>query len=460
VSIVSVSPISGEELGAVEESSPGDIDAAVARASETLRATAWARDHRARQNALWAWGDALESHADALIPLLVRETGKVVAEATAEVAGSVDALRYNAGLARQLDGHAGTLHDGSVAHVVREPVGPTAFIVPWNWPALLLMRDLAPALAAGVTAIVKPSPDTPLVTERLLEIGAQAGVPEGVVAIVHGGADAGRGLVEHPDVRAVAFTGSTETGRAIVRTAAADFTRVLLELGGKGAAVVFADADLDAAVETLVPAAYVTSGQMCMACTRILVQDEVHDAIRDRVLERVRSLRVGDPFDAAIDLGPLISGVHRDRVLGYVDAARRDGVVELGGDPVEVGGGGAYVTPAVVCDIDPASAVVREEVFGPLVTIERFAGEEAAVELANASPYGLVASVWTRDGGRAWRVARALEAGTVWVNRYNRSFAEAPSGGMRQSGIGRTRGIEGVRQFTEVKHVNWEVPAP
>ena len=325
-------------------------------------------------------------------------------------------------------------------------------------PAILLLRDLAPALAAGVTAVIKPAPQTPLITERLSSSPPRRGVPAASSASVHGGAELGRALVEHERVRAVAFTGSTATGRAIMRSAAEDFTRVLLELGGKSPALVFDDADVDAAATACVQSGLSIAGQFCMATTRVLAQDGVYDAVREAVCERAAAVAVGPPDDPGSGMGPLISEPQLERVEGYLDLARAAGHVAVGGGRLRAEAAGAYLEPTVLTGdaLDPR--LLREEIFGPVLTVERFADVADGVALANLSPYGLAASVWTTDVDRAWAASRGLQAGTVGVNRANAAFAEVASGGMKQSGLGRTRGAEGVHAFTELKHINFARP--
>jgi acyl-CoA reductase-like NAD-dependent aldehyde dehydrogenase len=440
-------------MGEAPITSAAELDSAVRQAEAAFRGP-WSRDAASRARALGSWADALESECDALVQLLVTETGKLVREAEFEVRSSVDALRYNAGLARYVGGRAGQLSGGTTAHLERQPVGVTAFIAPWNWPVLLLIRDLAPALAAGVTAVIKPAELTPFSTQRILELAVRADVPDGVLNLVHGGAETGQALVEHLRISAVSFTGSTGAGKAIMRTAATTLKRTVLELGGKGCSLVFADANLEAAATNFLRTAFVGAGQVCMATTRILVEAPAFDDVLDAVVEGARQMAVGDPFDPRSDMGPLITSAHRDRVLGHVDHARRTSR-GVGGERLDSDPRGAYMSPAVVTQVAPESRLVQEEVFGPVVTVEAFSTEEEGLWLANGTPYGLAAGVWTQDVDRAWRVARAVDAGSVWVNGYMSSYAEMPSGGFKQSGVGRTRGVEGIEQFTELKHINW-----
>ncbi|MGH7754986.1 MAG: aldehyde dehydrogenase family protein [Vulcanimicrobiaceae bacterium] len=455
--VVSRNPATGEILGAVAVSDADALEGAVVTATRAFEHSTWTHNARLRASALLGWADALEREREELETLLVRESGKIVLEARLEINGSIDALRYNAGMARYIGGRSGMLPDGSAAHLERTPLGVTGFITPWNWPVLLLLRDLAAALAAGVTAVVKPPEATPLVVQRTLEIGWASGVPSDVVRVVHGGPSVGAALVAHPTVRAIAFTGSTATGRLVLRDAAATFKTVLLELGGKGPNLVFADADVDTAVETAVRAAFVTTGQMCMACTRVIAERSIYRRVREAVVERVRALCVGDPFDERSDMGPLIDQAQRARVLAFVERSDRGGTLDTGGAPATVDGcDGAFMQPTVVSGVERTSPLVTDEVFGPLVTVEAFESDEDALAVANAGLYGLTAGVWTSDVRRAWRMARGIRAGTVWVNGYNRSHSEMPSGGMADSGLGRTRGIEGIEQFTLLKHINWQ----
>jgi betaine-aldehyde dehydrogenase len=451
-----IDPTTLAPLDRIAATSPAELDQAVTAAHAGLRV--WARDHRHRATVMTAWAQNLLAHSDELVGDLVAQTGKPLREARAEVAAAAEALTYNAGLCRFIGGRAGTLADGNVLHLVHQPVGPSAFIVPWNWPVLLLLRDLSPGLAAGVTAVIKPSPQTAAVTARAVALGHEVGVPEDVVQVVIGDRLVGDALVRHPLIRAVSFTGSSDVGRHIMAAAAADLTRPLLELGGKGVAVVFGDSDVERACDAILSAAFITAGQMCMACTRVLVDKSVLRRVTQRIVEGTARLRVGDPRSEDTDIGPLISPTHARRVTGVLDEARRSATVLTGGLQLHPAGlPGGFVSPAVVTDLDPDSPLVQTDVFGPAVTIEPFDDEDEAVAAANATPFGLVGAVWTSDVNRAWRVAGAIDAGTVWVNGYNKSYPEMPSGGFKASGLGRTRGIEGLEQFSEVKNVHFSL---
>lgn len=449
-----VAPATLEELPPVESADGARIEAAVAAAVAGMSGP-WPRDHRRRAAVLHAWADLLAADTDALTADLVRETGKPAVEAALEIAGSIDALRYNSGLARLPLGRAGSLHDGTEAHLVREPVGPTVFITPWNWPVLLLLRDLAPAFAVGVTAVVKPSPQTVHVTNRVVALGHLAGVPADVLQVVPGGADVGSALVRHPGTAAVAITGSTAAGQAVLRDAAETMTRPLLELGGKASMLVLPDADLEAALTAAGRAAVITSGQMCMACTRVLVHEDQLAQAQRLLAAGLAQLAPADPRNRSAALGPLIGPAAMEKVTGYLDLARRDARLVTGGEEVHPDGlPGHFLTPALVTDVEVDSPLVQEDIFGPVLMLESYSSQDDAVALSNATPFGLAASVWSGDTGRAMSVARELKAGTVWVNGYNRSYAEMPSGGMRMSGLGRTRGLEGLEQFTELKHIH------
>lgn len=422
-----------------------------------FRQTSWRRDAQLRQRTLFAWADKLEQEATELVDLLVGESGKIRPECEREVAISIEALRFSAGTARTISGSSHELSDGSAGYLIREAIGPAAFIVPWNWPLFLLFRDLAPALAAGVTAVVKPSPQTPVATTRALELLPDE-APQNIVQIVYGDAEVGQVLSGDQRIRVVAFTGSTSVGRQVAMTAVSHFARPVLELGGKGASVLYKDADIESAVESCIRNAFVSSGQMCMANTRILVQQPIFNRVRELVCDRVSNLRVGHPDNATSDMGAMISAEQANRVSAYLDLARNEGSLLLGGGtPSGMDLPGAFLNPSVISGEHINPRLRREEIFGPVVTIEPFGSDEEGVALANDTDYGLVASVWTNDINRAWKAVRQLNFGTVWVNRYNHIFTEVPSGGSKNSGMGRTRGLEGLREFTELKHVNWNV---
>ena len=365
-------------------------------------------------------------------------------------------FRYFGGMADKLEGSVIPVERGFLNYVVREPVGVVGQIVPWNFPLMFCSWKMGPALAAGNTVVMKPAELTPLSSLRVAELMAEVGFPPGVVNMVPGyGHVAGAALAAHPDVQKVSFTGSTEVGRRIVEASAGNLKRLQLELGGKGANIVFADADLAAAVNGSAFAIFHNQGQACIAGSRLLLEAPIAEEFCERFLDLARTVRLGDPLDPATEMGPLTSPEHRDRVLAYVKVARDEGGEVLCGgrapdDPALARG--CYVEPTVV-RADPAARVNREEVFGPFVTVTTFSGEDEALELANSVDYGLGGGLWTRDLARAHRVARAIRSGMVWVNSYKRVSPGSPFGGVGDSGYGREMGFEAMHGYTDPKSV-------
>ncbi len=424
-----------------------EVDAAVEAAREASpgwRALAPAD----RASLLYALAEALADHRDELAVLEARNAGKPILDARGEMEMVAQTFRYYAGAPERLLGDTIPVAGGQ-AFTVREPLGVVGLIVPWNFPLTIASWKLAPALAAGNTVVLKPAELTPLTALRFAKIATAAGIPEGVVNVVVGpGSVCGQRLVEHPDVAKIAFTGSTEVGRSIAVGAAATIKRVTLELGGKSPNLVFADADLEAAAAAAPMAVFGNAGQDCCARSRILVQRSVLDRFMDALEDAVESIRVGDPLDEATQMGPLISAARRDEVASFVNG---DAPVAIRGTAPD--GPGYWFAPTVLCPVDPGARAAREEIFGPVATVIPFADEDEAVRIANDTIYGLSGSIWTRDGARALRVARAIETGVLSINSNTSVRVATPFGGFRQSGYGRELGPHALDAYTEVKTI-------
>jgi betaine-aldehyde dehydrogenase len=442
-----IEPATEAVLKEIPRAGIAEVDGAVARARDAF--PAWrALAPGERSARLHALADALASHQEYLAQVEARNAGKPIGDARGEMEMVVATFRYYAGAPERLLGDTIPAAGGQ-AFTVREPLGVVGLIVPWNFPLVIASWKLAPALAAGNTVVLKPAELTPLTAMRFESIALQAGIPEGVVNVVAGpGSVVGRRLVEHPDVAKIAFTGSTEVGRLIAAGAAATIKRVTLELGGKSPNVVFADADLEAAAAAAPIAVFGNAGQDCCARSRILVERSALDQFMGLLEPSVKELRVGDPLDEGTQMGPLISSAQRDTVASFVDGEAP--VAIRGGAPE---GPGYWYPPTVLCPVDPGSRVAREEVFGPVAAVIPFADEEEAVRLANDTIYGLSGSIWTRDGARALRVARAIDAGVLSINSNTSVRVATPFGGFKQSGYGRELGPHALDAYTEVKSV-------
>lgn len=452
-------PATGAVFARCPDSDTTDVDAAVDAASRA--ASAWsATPAEERARLLHRLADLVERDIDALAALESRDAGKTIKLARSlDIPRAISNLRFFAAAITQWPSEAHPMEDRALNYTLRQPLGVVACISPWNLPLYLFTWKIAPALAAGNAVVAKPSEITPCTAARLGELSIEAGFPPGVFNIVQGtGPGVGQPLVEHADVKAISFTGSTKTGAAIAAAAAPKFKKLSLEMGGKNPAIVFADFDFsEANLDTIVRSGFANQGEICLCGSRLLVQRSIYDRFKQRYLDRVRALRVGDPDDAATDLGALVSQAHFDKVIGCIERARTEGGrVLCGGERVKLDGrlaDGWFVAPTVIEGLAAESATNQDEIFGPVVTLIPFDDDDDALRIANGTGYGLAASLWTSDLNRAHRVAARLEFGIVWINCWLLRDLRTPFGGVKNSGVGREGGVEALRFFTEPKNI-------
>ena len=448
-----VDPSTEEVLTTVARGMAEDVDDAVGAASEAFSGP-WRRlkpEDRARL--LYQLARALEARIDEFAELETLDTGKPIQHARSEVSGCVRYFDYYAGVADKIHGETIPLGSNYLNYTIREPLGVTAHIVPWNAPLSMVSRSLAPALAAANTAVVKPAEQTPLTALQFAEVFLELGFPEGVYNVVTGfGEEAGKALSEHPGIDSITFTGSVETGRAVLRSAAEHVKPVVLELGGKSPQIVFADSDLDLVANEVAKGIYSNTGQYCDAGSRLVIEESIRDRFLERMVNRSHDIKLGAGLEGP-DMGPLVSAEHFERVLRYIDTGQKEGARMLTGGRAERFDKGYFVSPTIFDEVESGMRIAQEEIFGPVLSVLTFSDEQEALRTANDSNYGLAAGIFTRDIDRAFRFANDIQAGYVMINEYFSGGAGSPFGGYKQSGFGRERGLVGLDNYTRIKNV-------
>lgn len=454
--VETINPATGESVGRVAGGGEAECRAAIAAAKRAFERTDWPQSPRLRAGVLLSAAAKIEEKKEPLAALLSKETGKILKVARLDIDRSVSELRYYAGLARAICGELIQIEPGAYSLVAREPAGVAGIMVPWNSPGILLVRSLAPAMAAGCTVVVKPALQSALFHTAVMKCFAEMPeLPPGVLnSFCEAGSEGAEAMVQSPDVEVLSFTGSSAVGKKIMAAAAGTLKRLNLELGGKSPAIVFPDCDIEAVARQIAQGGMILCGQQCTGINRVLVHHACQKEMRSALSKALAAMPVGPLDDDSTEIGPLINFASRNRIAALVHEAAGNGTVLLEG---HIPGGslakGAYITPSLLAVEDLASSAVQEEFFGPVMNIETFSDEQDAVRRANATRYGLAASVWTSDLARGHRIARAVRAGTVWINDHNRFYPEVEMGGFRDSGYGRLRGREGLAQFLATKHI-------
>jgi aldehyde dehydrogenase (NAD+) len=449
-----IDPATEEPIGEIARGGAADVDRAVKAADAAMKGP-WSRLAPAERGALlFKLADVIAAHREELARLETLDVGKPLKDSLGDVDGVATTLRYNAGAADKMQGETIPLGPDVVDFTLLEPLGVTAHIVPWNFPLGMAIRSLAPALAAGCTAVLKPAEQSSLSALKLAELLPEAGIPKGVVNVVTGyGEEAGEALVRHPLVRGITFTGSVETGRKILAGAAPGIKPVVLELGGKNPMIVFADADLDRAVADALSGSFENCGQVCSSSSRYLLEPAIREDFLGMLAAKAEALNVGPGMDNP-DIGPIVSSEQYEKVTGYVARGSADGArLRTGGSRPRHLQRGYFIAPTIFDRVDPSAAIAREEIFGPVGVALDIDGEEKAVDLANGLGYGLAAGIYTSDISRALRLARRIQAGSIWINGWWMGGVQAPTGGMKDSGIGRERGLAGIRNYLQIKNV-------